>query len=54
MIEHLEDLNLNEDLDCNDFGLAFDAYRVTGSRNKKWGAECSPCGANRKNPLSNL
>lgn len=29
MLEHLEQLDLNTDYDCNDFGLASDCYRQT-------------------------
>lgn len=29
MIEHLEQLNLNDEYECNDFGLAADAHRKT-------------------------
>ncbi len=38
MIEQIPELDLNEEYDCNSFGLAFDAYRP--KNHKQRGAEC--------------
>lgn len=54
MIEHIEELNLNEDYDCNSFGLAFDAYRKAPRPKKLKGVVCSPRAAQNQNRFSNL